>query len=94
MTTATVTYCGVDLDCKFEFYPAEARTQWEPGCPAYAALETVTVGGVDITEMLTNAQQDEIEVLLVDEHAASLEAERAEYLWERRQERLMESQYP
>lgn len=90
MTTASIRYCGVALSCTFEFYPAEAQTRHDPGFPAYAVLESCKVGGVEILDMLERSQQDEIETLLADQ----MEEGQAEHEHSRRQERLMENQYP
>lgn len=90
MTRATVTYCGVRLDCTFEYSPPEERTWDDPGGPANAALESCKVAGADIFEMLTREQQDEIETLLIEAHGEQLEVDAGEAADLRRTERAME----
>lgn len=87
---ATVRYCGVSLSCEFEFYPAEKATRTEPGNPAYAALETCKVAGVDVMEMLTREQQDEIETLCAEAVAEQAEIDAGEHADLRRTEKAME----
>lgn len=87
---ASVTYCGVRLDCQFDYDASEPATRWHPGSPANAALESCKAGGIELMEMLTREQQDEIETKL----AEVMEEGAAESYATRRDERLMEMQYP
>lgn len=67
MSRATVTFCGVVLDCTYDYTPAEAQTWTDPGYPEMAELSSVKVGGVEIWQMLDNDQLDAIADLILEE---------------------------
>lgn len=90
MRTASVSYCGVSMACQYEYDPAEPATYLHPGSPENAALVSCKVGGVDIFEMLTNEQQDEIETLLLMADGEQAEIDAGEAADLRRTERAME----
>lgn len=90
MKRASINYCGVPMVCDYEYDPAEPSTYLYPGAPENAALVSCRVGGVDVLEMLTNEQQDEIEVLILEAHGEQDAADAAEAYAMRRDERAME----
>jgi hypothetical protein len=65
----TAVVCPWDFPCvvEFEFHEGEPASvsgspdNWHPGYPPNVALLSCRVGGVDITEMLSNSQQERIE---------------------------------
>jgi hypothetical protein len=64
--TAIVQVWGFPMEVSYEFEEGEAPILGpngfeHPGCPDNAVLLSCTVGGVDITEMLSNSQQTRIE---------------------------------
>lgn len=70
--TATVSPYGFAMECEFEYDKGEAQIFWptehaHPGTPPNAQLLACRVGGVDITEMLTSCQRENIEEKLVRE---------------------------
>lgn len=65
-STVTVTYRGVEMECSYEYDPGEPSTQMHPGWPENATLCKCKVGGVDILEMLSNRQRDEIECAILE----------------------------
>jgi hypothetical protein len=90
MRAATVTYCGIAMACSYEYDPAEPRTYLHPGSPENAALISCKVGGVDLMEMLTREQQDEIETLLLQADGEQAEIDAGEAADLRRTERAFE----
>jgi hypothetical protein len=94
MRTASITYCGVPLVCGFQYDPAEPRTWDHPGSPANVALCTCKVAGVDLMEMLSVSQQDDIEGLLLEAYGEEEEHNAGEYADMRRNEQQMERGYP
>lgn len=51
MTTVKIKLSGLTLEVTGQFSRAERSTHANPGEPAYFEYETVTIGGVDITEL-------------------------------------------
>lgn len=94
MSKATISYCGVELDCTYDYTPAEQQTWTDHGYPAMAEISSVKVGGVEIWQMLDNAQIEAIETLILEERGEQDADAAREYLFERQQERAMEEQYP
>jgi hypothetical protein len=78
------------MSCQYEYDPAEPRTYLHPGSPANASLCSCKVGGVDLMEMLTREQQDEIETLLLEADGEQAEIDAGEAADLRRTERALE----
>lgn len=69
---ATIAPWGFDMEVVYEYYEAEPAVLWGdnpyPGAPSYCSIDTVSVGGVEITDMLNDKQHDFIEAALLQEH--------------------------
>jgi hypothetical protein len=63
---ATIHYGAVPMVCEFAYYKGFAETRVEPGEPESVTLESCRVGGVEINDMLTDLQWEEIEGLLLN----------------------------
>lgn len=70
--TATIGPWGFDMEVTYEYQEGEPAVLWgdypHPGSPAGCAVISVTVGGVDITEMLVDSQYEHIEAKLLEDH--------------------------
>lgn len=70
--TIDITVYGVPMVCEYQYEKGEPcrasgpPDSWDPGYPPNVALLSCSVGGVDITEMLSNAQQEHIEDAILD----------------------------
>lgn len=69
----TVTYCGVQMVCAYDYSPAERETRIDPGQPEVAELYECKVGGIDIVDMLSAEQRDAIESLILEGRGAQAE---------------------
>lgn len=59
---------GVSLACEIEFEKGEKATRLEPGEPDSAILWSAkTESGDDVTELLSNAQREEIEASFLNQ---------------------------
>jgi hypothetical protein len=70
--TAIVEPWGFPMECEYEFEEGEAPILGpngfeHPGCPDNAVLLSCTVAGVDITEMLSNAQTERLEDAILEQ---------------------------
>lgn len=69
---ATIAPWGFDMEVVYEYYEAEPAVLWGdnpyPGAPSYCSIGSVSVGGVEITDMLNDKQYDFIEAALLQEH--------------------------
>ena len=69
--TAVVSPWGFDLECTYEYQAAEMPVLFgdnsHPGSPANAQLLTCKVGGIEITDMLSNGQRERIEEALISQ---------------------------
>ncbi len=61
MTTISISLKGVEMDVEFEFYEGDAGvntySNGDPGCPPTDDeyyINSVTIGGVDATELLAD----------------------------------------
>jgi len=87
MTTAAVTYLGVELTCEYEYSPPCSVS----GIGAEVNLLAVRAGaGHDFSEILTTHQWDDICTLILIAHGENDEAEAVEAYQARRDERAME----
>lgn len=69
--TATVNYCGVEMECTYEYEEAEAacfdvERNPCPGSPANAVLCECRIGGVDVIDMLTVEQIERVEEKILE----------------------------
>ena len=70
--TATVTAWDIDFTCSYDYFPGEAPVLWPadrayPGEPAYTSIFDCFVGGVNVYEMLTEAQITRIEDAITEQ---------------------------
>jgi hypothetical protein len=87
MTTAAVTYCGVDLTCEYEYSPPCSVS----GIGAEVCLLAVRAGaGHDFSDILTTDQTTAIERLILIAHGEDDEEDAAEAYQARRDERAFE----
>lgn len=91
MSRATVSYCGVELACTFDHEAGFAGDRIDPPYAASASLSSVTVGGVEILDMLTDSQAIAIEELLLASHDSEREAALADYYDALRKDRALEA---
>ena len=66
LSTLAFSYRGIPMECDYEYDPGEPATSTHPGWPENATLCKCKVGGVDILEMLSNRQRDEIEIAILE----------------------------
>ncbi len=71
MSRATVNVWGFKMEVGYDFYEAEPEIRWgdfpHTGSPAYAEIDSVKVGGVEVFEMLTGQQLARIEEAVLAE---------------------------
>lgn len=67
MSRATISYCGVVMDCTYDYTPGCGQTWLEPGYPACAEVNSVKVGGVEVLDMLSNEQREAIDTLICEQ---------------------------
>jgi hypothetical protein len=84
---ANISYCGVPMVCEFSHYREHAQTREEPGQPEHVSVDSCLVGGVEIGEMLTHAQWDSIEELVLTWYTEEQEFQACEYADMKRKER-------
>ena len=67
--TTTYHYCmaGVPMVCEIYWEAVERQTWDNPGYPAQAVLESCDVGGVNIINIMSNEQIEEIEVAFLEQ---------------------------
>lgn len=66
MTTTQVKYMDIYLDVKGNYTPKVPQTYHDPGEDALFECITVSVEGVDITELLDEEQITDIEILAAE----------------------------
>ena len=64
--TFYTTLGDVPLECKVYWEAADPQTWSEPGYPAQATIESAKVGGVDIIEILSDDQREQIETAFLE----------------------------
>jgi hypothetical protein len=90
VTRATVIYCGVSLDCEYDYTPGESGTYIDPPYPASAEVHSCKVGGVEIVEMLTNSQLEALDTLILESRGEQDQDDASEEYQRQRDERAME----
>lgn len=71
-TKITIPGTSIEAEVDFDYQPAERQTWDDPGCSASAEINTVMVGGVDITELISDELIEELDVAIckqADENA-------------------------
>ncbi len=66
MSRASVVVWDIPMDVEFDFSPAESQTHDHPGSPAEASIYACKVNGIDIVEMLSDAQHQRIEAAILE----------------------------
>ena len=67
----TVEYCGVEVDVNFYYEAEQKQTLSDPGFPETIDIEEVLVNSVDIIEILTDEQIEDIKELLIEKRLES-----------------------
>jgi hypothetical protein len=83
---ANITYCGVPMVCEFSYYGGFAQTMEEPGENESVSLESCSVRGEEINEMLTQEQWEAIEDILLTSYHEDREFQACEYADMKREE--------
>ena len=67
----TFLYCLADvpLICEIYWEREEKQTWTEPGWPAQATLESADCGGLNVLEILSDDQREEIETAFLEQEA-------------------------
>ena len=65
--TFYTTLADVPLECEIYWEAAEFMTLSDPGYPAQATLESAKVGGVEIIEILSDDQREQIESAFLEQ---------------------------
>tara|TARA_R100000654_G_scaffold71224_1_gene101981 strand:- start:6610 stop:6810 length:201 start_codon:yes stop_codon:yes gene_type:complete len=63
-----INYCDVALFVKYCYEESEPQTWDYPGSPHSAEIESVTVNGVDIYDLLSVEQLHDIELLILESY--------------------------
>jgi len=64
--TKTITYLGIDMEIEFMYYPGEDAVTYYPdgsgypGCGEEFEIDSISVGGIDIVELLSTKQENDI----------------------------------
>ena len=64
------TLIDVELECELEFEPGCKASHGDPADPAYAILHSACVGEVNIYEILSDEQKEEIETAFLEQCAS------------------------
>lgn len=65
--TFYITLGNAPVECEIYWEAGERQTWDNPGYPAQATLQSAKVGGVDIIEILSDAQREKIEAAFLDQ---------------------------
>ena len=65
--TFYTTLGDVAIECEVYWEAAEPQTWSDPGYPAQATLESALVGGVNIIEILSDDQREQIEAAFLEQ---------------------------
>lgn len=60
-----INYCDINMHVEYSYEEAEPETYDYPGSPDSAVLESVSINGVDILEMLSVEQYYDIEGIVL-----------------------------
>ena len=63
-STTTITMCGIDLDCEFDWDEYRPQTHWEPAEGGFDCITKVFHNGEDIMELLSESMIDELETMI------------------------------
>jgi hypothetical protein len=79
MSQTTITYIDVELEVDYDYEPEEPATRDEPGCAHEAIINAVTVGGVNITDIIGADHLSRIADRVADAHLMMQTDDRGEY---------------
>jgi hypothetical protein len=96
MSSANITYSGVDLVVEYDYSPEERQTLEYPGYPEHVEICEVLVNGVDIISLLDTDAIEALESEVLEDrygHQQQAEEDRAEARWQDQQDRIAEGDY-
>jgi hypothetical protein len=90
MSRTTVNYCGVQLECEYDYERGFAGSRIDPPYAASAQVSSVKVGGVECIDLFDDRQYAAIQALVLEAHGDEHEAAEADHWDSLRKERAME----
>ena len=77
MPTVTINALQDDMVVTFDYHPAERQTWEHPGCDESIDIISVTIGGVDVCELIINLKGwGRVEELVIEAYHQAMQDER------------------